>query len=81
MSKEFPALANDLSDTTVTGWRQAAAQTQGASGQAIPATLQSGLAGAAITGLVNKMAETEKRTAWGDAKDPALRVMLSKTST
>ena len=27
------------------------------------------------------MSETEKRVAWADAKDPALRVMLSKTST
>ncbi|MDQ1834160.1 WD40/YVTN/BNR-like repeat-containing protein [Massilia scottii] len=81
LSKEFPALAKDLSDTTVIGWRKVATPGVGASGQAIPMSLQYGIVGALIGGMVNQMAETEKRIAWEDAKDPALRVMLSKTST
>ncbi|ATQ77350.1 hypothetical protein CR152_24725 [Massilia violaceinigra] len=81
LSKEFPALAKDLSDTAVIGWRKVATPGVGASGQAIPMSLQYGITGALIGGMVKKMAETEKRIAWEGAKDPALRVMLSKTST
>ncbi|UOD29692.1 hypothetical protein INH39_30635 [Massilia violaceinigra] len=81
VAKEFPALAKDLSDTTVLGWGQVAAHSVGASGQEISSPLGYGLTGSVLFHIADKMSETEKRVAWADAKDPALRVMLSKTST
>lgn len=82
VAKEFPALAKDLGDSVVSGWRQTAVNNQGASGQAIPTrVLQYGAVGGLLFSMVNKKNETEKRLAWTDAQDPALRLLLSKTST
>lgn len=79
--KEFPALDKELGDPVVSGWRQTAVNSQGASGQALPTPLQYGAFGALLIDMADKKNETEKRLAWTDAQDPALRLMLSKTST